>query len=129
MHPRGAVGDLRIDPLQPELPAAKGEASLEAIFGLIDTDPQAAARGILALVDSPAAAEALMHTARRLIFLKGDDSHDYKFSSAVLEDFYHTGSAWRSRYLAASAFHLRGSSARDNPLVERTRAALRASQG
>ena len=31
----------------------------------------------------------LMTTARRLIFAKGTDSHDYKFSSAALEDFYH----------------------------------------
>ena len=30
-----------------------------------------------------------MNQARRLVFLKGNDAHDYKFSSAVLEDYAH----------------------------------------
>src|SRR2546422_7623463 len=30
----------------------------------------------------------LMNAARRLIFLKGRDAHDYKFSCAVLEDYF-----------------------------------------
>jgi hypothetical protein len=59
-----------------------------------------------------------------LIFLKGNNSHDYKFSSAVLEDYYHVSPAWRNRYLAASVFNLRGSGGPDNELVKRTRAAL-----
>ena len=48
-------------------------------------------------------------TARRLIFLKGSNSHDYKFSSAVLEDYAHLSPPWRDRVLAASVFNLRGS--------------------
>jgi hypothetical protein len=62
--------------------------------------------------------------ARTLIFLKGRDSHDYKFSSAVLEDFAHVSPGWRDKFLATSVFNLKGSSEGDNPLVERTRAAL-----
>jgi len=60
-----------------------------------------------------------------LIFLKGNNSHDYKFSSAVLEDFHHVSPAWRDRFLAASVFNLRGSGDKDNSLVNRTRAALK----
>jgi hypothetical protein len=56
--------------------------------------------------------------------LKGRDSHDYKFSSAVLEDYAHISSAWRDRFLAASVFHLRGSGGEDNAVVQRARAAL-----
>jgi hypothetical protein len=56
--------------------------------------------------------------------LKGDNSHDYKFSSAVLEDYAHLSPQWRERYLAASVFQLRGSGAPDNGLVKRIRAAL-----
>jgi hypothetical protein len=59
-----------------------------------------------------------------LVFLKGDNSHDYKFSSAVLEDYYHVSPAWRNRFLAAGVFNLRSSEDRDNALVKRTRAAL-----
>ena len=60
------------------------------------------------------------------MFLKGDDAHDYKFSSAVLEDYYHASPAWRDRYLASSLLLLPGSADRDNDLVRRTRAALNA---
>jgi hypothetical protein len=59
-----------------------------------------------------------------LIFLKGRDSHDYKFSSAVLEDYHHLGLPGRDRFLAASVFNLKGSGAPDNDLVKRARAAL-----
>ena len=65
-----------------------------------------------------------MDAARRLVFLKGNDAHDYKFSSAVLEDYDHVSPHWRNRYLAASLFYLPGSGLPDNALVKRTRAAL-----
>jgi hypothetical protein len=65
-----------------------------------------------------------MTAGRRLTFNKGRDSHDYKFSSAALEDFYHTSPTWRNRYLATSMFNLHGSQDPDNGLIKRTRAAL-----
>ena len=66
----------------------------------------------------------LINAARRLIFLKGTNSHDYKFSSAVLEDYYHVSPAWRDRFLATSVYNLRGSEDADNSLVQRVRDAL-----
>ena len=68
--------------------------------------------------------ELLIHAARRLVYLKGNDAHDYKFSSAVLEDYYHASPSYRERYLAASMLLLPGSADKDNNLVKRTRAAL-----
>jgi hypothetical protein len=65
-----------------------------------------------------------IHRARTLIFMKGRDTHDYKFSSAVLEDYLHVSTAWRDRFLATSVFNLKGSRDSDNPLIQRTRAAL-----
>jgi hypothetical protein len=59
-----------------------------------------------------------------LVFQKGRDTHDYKFSSAVLEDYLHVSPAWRDRFLATSVFNLKGSGDGDNPLVQRTRQAL-----
>ena len=87
-------------------------------------DKATAARGTLAYLDSGKNAEELMHAARRLVFLKGNDAHDYKFSSAVLEDFYDISPAWRNRYLAASMYYLPNNSAKDNALVERIRSAF-----
>ena len=66
----------------------------------------------------------LIDAARVLVFLKGNNAHDYKFSSAVLEDYYNVSPGWRERFLASGAFNLRGSGDRDNALVQRTRAAL-----
>ena len=59
-----------------------------------------------------------------MIFLKGRDSHDYKFSSVVLEDCQAMPPPSRDRYLAASVFNLKGSGEPDNDLVKRTRVAL-----
>ena len=85
----------------------------------------AAARKTLALLTAqPQAMQQVMATARQHIFAKGTDSHDYKFSSAVLEDFYHVTPAWRNRFLASSMFWLKGGGGADSPVLARTRAAL-----
>jgi hypothetical protein len=44
----------------------------------------------------------------------------------VLEDYAFMAPKWRDRYLAATAFYLKGSGDKDNNLVQRTRAALNA---
>ena len=85
-----------------------------------------AARKALAYLQAGHDPRTLIDAARRLVFLKGNDAHDYKFSSAVLEDYYNVSPAWRERYLASSLFLLPGSADRDNDLVRRTRAALHA---
>ena len=59
-----------------------------------------------------------------LIYLRGTDSRDYKFSSAVLEDYSTLSPKLRERFLAASVFWLKGSGAPDSALVARTRAVI-----
>ncbi len=84
-----------------------------------------AARKTRALVErDPSQAKPLIAAARRLIFAKGTDSHDYKFSSAVLEDYYSVAAKLRPAYLATSMFNLKGREDRDNGLIRRARAAL-----
>ncbi|CAN5171332.1 hypothetical protein BH11PLA2_BH11PLA2_52570 [soil metagenome] len=84
----------------------------------------AASEALAYLNGNPAGAKALTDTARRLIFLKGTDAHDYKFSVAVLEDAAVILPEWRNRFLAASLYWLKGSAAADSPLVKRSRATL-----
>ncbi len=116
----------RIDQLEQIPLKATGATAVEEIFADLTNDRMLAARKVLAyLKDSPHPKE-FIDAARVLIFLKGRDAHDYKFSSAVLEDYRHVSPVWRDRYLAASVFNLRGSGAADNQLVKRTRAALQA---
>ena len=101
------------------------EYTAASVFDTLTKDkPQAAQVAMAFLRGNPAGRKELIDAGRRLIFLKGTDSHDYKFSAAVMEDAGHVSEAWRDRFLAASLFWLKGSGSPDAPLVKRTRAAL-----
>jgi hypothetical protein len=123
---RGKLDEARkIDVLEKAELKATGPEAIEEIMADVSKDKVSAARKVLALLErKDGAPDGLMAAARRLIFLKGTDSHDYKFSSAALEDYYHATPAWRARFLASSVFWLKGSGDRDNGLVKRARAAL-----
>ncbi len=115
---------VKIDQFEPLPLKAAGPSAIEEIFAEVSADRMTAARKMSAYLKENPQPEKLVNTARRLIFLKGNNSHDYKFSSAVLEDYHSVSTVWRDRYLAASVFNLRGSGGPDNELVKRTRAAL-----
>jgi len=123
MKGRGKVGDVTIEELGglTDVPSEPGP-----IVEAIGRDPLLAARQTLASLEAggPQRATDLIDAARVQVFLKGNDSHDYKFSSAVLEDYHHVSPNWRNTFLATSVFKLQGSGGRDNGLVERTRAAF-----
>jgi len=119
-----AAKELRIDEFSPAEIKRDATPTLPEIFDEIGRDRMSAARKVLAYLSAKQSPEEFIQAARRMVFLKGRDSHDYKFSSAVLEDYAHISPAWRDRFLAASVFQLRGSGGPDNSLVQRTRAAL-----
>jgi len=124
MEGRGPLRELSIDGLQPSATDGGGPKAVDEIFSEVSRDRMAAASKVLAYLGTGGSVTDLMDAARRLIFLKGDDPHDYKFSVAALEDFFHVSPPWRDRYLAAGVLQLRGSGDRDNELVKRTAAAL-----
>jgi hypothetical protein len=126
MISRGQLAAGRLDTLEAAAPAAQGPQAVEEIFAALgQNDRTTAARKTLAVLrESPQQVHAIMATARRLVFAKGNDSHDYKFSSAALEDFFNVSPAWRDRFLAGSMFWLRGPSGPDSPVLQRTRQAL-----
>jgi TAT (twin-arginine translocation) pathway signal sequence len=117
---------VKIDSLDKADLKTDGAAAVEEVFADVSKDRPAAARKALALVEGRGAegAEALLAAGRRLVFNKGRDAHDYKFSSAAMEDYYHVTPHWRGRYLASSMFWLHGSGDKDNELIGRARAAL-----
>jgi hypothetical protein len=117
---------VRIDQFDPIAPKVAGAEAVGEILSDVSKDRATAAAKTLAFVKDHPQPQELMDAARLLVFLKGNDSHDYKFSSAVFEDYGHLSETWRARYLAASMFQLRGAGGKDNPIVERTRAALKA---
>ncbi len=122
MKNRGKIEEIKLQELQPA--ESTVEVSMDDIFAKVSSDRMQAASLTLGYAMRHEDPKAFIDHARTMIFLKGNDSHDYKFSSAVLEDYAHVSRPWRDRFLATSVFNLTGSGDRDNPLVERTRAAL-----
>ncbi|HJZ58600.1 MAG TPA: hypothetical protein VKE74_26905 [Gemmataceae bacterium] len=125
MKSRGKIDESRIDVLGIEVPNDPIPVKFEEIYPTLSKNKMAAAQMAADyLRQNPAGARQLVDAGRLLIFLKGTDSHDYKFSSAVMEDYEFIAPQWRDRFLAASLFWLKGSASPDSPLVARTRAAL-----
>ena len=123
MRGRGELRDRSLDDLQPEL--AEAPQNPGSIFEILGKDPDQAASLTKAWVsENSAGLPELMTEARRLIFLKGNDSHDYKYSSAILEDVESLSPAWRSDFMAATLYKLRSSSDATTGLVKRIQAAL-----
>jgi len=59
-----------------------------------------------------------------LVAVKGNGTHDFKFTSAALESFKYVSEAWRLRYLACGAMHFSGPAEQDNAIAKRTQTAL-----
>ena len=121
---RGRLAAITVADLERQAADADAERPLDGIFATLDGNPTAAAAQALAWLRQGGDPQRLSNAARVLIFRKGTNAHDYKFSSAVLEDYYHVSPKWRDVYLASNVPRLRGSQAADNPLVARARAAL-----
>src|SRR4030095_6455938 len=97
---RGSAKDkaIRIDTLEPLPPGKEGDEALAEIFADVSSkDKLTASRKMLAWLKENPDPRPLANAARRLIFLKGNNAHDYKFSSAVLEDYHHLTPPWRDR--------------------------------
>jgi hypothetical protein len=118
MASRGSVGDERIDTLPPLAPASSAKGGLDEVLAEVTADPPSAARKVLAVARDAKAPEFVAQ-ARHLVCHKGSDSHDYKFSAAVFEDYPTLSPPWQDRFLATTVFQLPGSADPDNPLADR----------
>jgi len=120
---RGDVGGTKLDELAGTSPG-QDSAAVEAIMHSISDNRTQACEQLHGYLASGGATQPLIDAARLLVFFKGTNSHDYKFSSAAFEDYALLSPGWRERYLATSVFNLRGAGDQDNGLSERVRAAL-----
>ena len=69
--------------------------------------------------------DLIFDAARRMIFHKGRDSHDYKYGAALWEEcLWSTDPKWRNPMVAASMFNFPGAKTADSPLMIRAREAL-----
>ncbi|WP_339744887.1 hypothetical protein [uncultured Rubinisphaera sp.] len=122
MQSRGSIADLSIEKLQQS--KIEDNFSVDRIFKDLGREPISAAAETYKFLQNNGSPQELIDTARLLVFLKGNDAHDYKFSSAVLEDFQHVSPEWRNFYLAANMPKMQHTQSRDNDLVQRTRDAF-----
>lgn len=113
-----------IDKLEAQELTKTGVEAIGDIFTDVSKNRLTAARKTLTYLKTNPQPKELIDAARVLIFRKGNDAHDYKFSSAIFEDYAHISPEWRDRFFASTMFQLRGSGGGDNALVKRTKAAL-----
>lgn len=121
---RGQVQDVPIDALEAMALEQPADAFTTEVFDTLGNDRLVAARKALGAMSRNLSAQELIDAARLLVFFKGNDSHDYKFSSAVLEDYYNVSPRWRPHFMASSVFNLHATSERENQLVRRIQAAF-----
>ncbi len=118
---RGKLADRRVDELSSE---PTREIDVPGIFRTMGSDRTEASHQMYAYLSGGGNPQNVVDHARRLVFLKGSDSHDYKFSSAALEDYRVLTPEWRNRFLAASTYQLRSETEPTRGLVNRIRTAI-----
>jgi hypothetical protein len=123
---RGKLASIGVDDVAPLGGVSGGPFTVDEIFADVSGDKLRASRKLCSYLNAGGDPKAVLDAARRLIFQKGSNAHDYKFSSAVLEDFANVSPAFRNQFLALSVFNLKGTSDKDSGLIGRTRAALQA---
>ncbi len=119
-----SAGPLAIDELEPVEPAGNHSEAVATVFEAIGQDRRKAAAMALGVVRNGGSDE-LFAAARRMIFHKGNDSHDYKYGAAAWEEFtLASDPATAAPLAAAMTAHLPAASDRDSPLMERAREAV-----
>ena len=116
---------LEIDSLAGSEKVAQGDEAVGEIFATINDDRKAAAAQDRDLPGTRRIAEPIFDAARRMIFHKGTDSHDYKYGAAIWEECLAASEPrWHAPLAAAAMFHLPGARTADSPLMIRAREAV-----
>ena len=114
-------------PASPDPRLSGGDTAVGEIFATINDDRTKAATRTMAYLSGGGSPELIFDAARRMIFHKGRDSHDYKYGAALWEEFlWSTEPKWRNHLVAASMFNFPGAKTPDSPLMIRARDALAA---
>ena len=92
-----------------DLPISSGDESVAHIFATINEDRKKAAAQAIAYLGHGGSSNLIFDAARRMIFHKGAESHQYKYGAAVAEEFlWSTAPKWRGQIAATSMFYLPG---------------------
>jgi hypothetical protein len=103
---------------------AEPAAAAESIFTTLATARSAAARSAFAYAHRHANHPALFAAARRLVFTRATDTHDYKYPAAAFEDVSSVSSAWRPHMVAAAVLHIPAPANPESQLIQRAKEAV-----
>ncbi len=111
----------------PEGSLLKGDEAVAEIFTAINEDRKKAGIKALAYLNQGGSRDLVFDAARRMIFHKGRDSHDYKYGAALWEEcLWSAEPKWRDLIVAAAMSNFPGARTPDSPLMTRAREALAA---
>jgi hypothetical protein len=111
------------EPAKLETPG-KDEAVGEIFEAINDNRGKAAAKAV-GYLEAGGSEGLLFAAARRMIFHKGRDSHDYKYGAAAWEEcVLASDPKWRAPLAAAMMFNLPGTKTPDSPLMNEAREAV-----
>jgi hypothetical protein len=120
--PNGAI---RADALESIAPDSGGDEAVGELFASISKDRTKAAEKTVGYLARGGSTDLVFAAARRMIFHKGTNAHDYKYGAAAWEECQlATDPKWRPALTAAMMFNLPGAGTPDSPLMNRAREAL-----
>lgn len=111
--------DVRITQLEAGAIAESPEAATEEILSAISTDRAEAAAKAYAYDQKFGHSNEVFDGARRLVFTKCTEHHQYKWPAAVFEDYGRVSPEWRPHMAATAMYYLRGTGHPDSPVIER----------
>ena len=116
------IDSIKIDP---DMPISSGDESVAEIFATVNEDRKQAAAKAQAYLGRGGSSDLFFDAARRMIFHKGAESHQYKYGAALAEEFlWSTEPKWRGQIAATSMLYLPGAKSPDSPLMKRAREAV-----
>jgi hypothetical protein len=105
--------------------SSRGDEAVGEIFAAVNEDRGLAAAKAAGYLARGGAADRLFDSARRMIFHKGTDSHDYKYGAAIWEECLAASDPkWHAPLAASAMYHLPGLKTADSPLMIRAREAI-----
>jgi len=120
-----AANRVEINTFSSEEKITAGPEAVGEIFATISENRGRAAAKTMAYLARGGSPAHLFDAARRMIFHKGTDSHDYKYGAAIWEECLATSDPrWRAPLAAAAMFNLPGAGTTDSPLMIRAREAV-----
>ncbi len=118
-------GAIRIDAIENRATDSPGDEAVGELFAAISKDRKQAAEKTMSYLARGGSNDLIFAAARRMIFHKGKDSHDYKYGAAAWEECQLASDPkWRPALTAAMMFNLPGAATADSPLMNRAREAI-----